>query len=115
VALFGHVRLCGHLNIKPPPPRTASAACRNAGVRAASAKVIDGKGDRNEAPLARKLVPLLREGMLLLSDCAYDAAGLLATIAATPGRTCWSAAAPAASPPSWTSCPAGPTCHRSMV
>ena len=33
--------------------------------------------------MARKLVPLLREGMLLLADRAYDAAGLLAAVAVT--------------------------------
>src|SRR6266702_2742538 len=31
VALFGHVRLCGQLNIKPTSSRTASAACRSTG------------------------------------------------------------------------------------
>ena len=45
--------------------------------------MIGGKGERTEVPLARKLVPLLREGMLLLADRAYDAADLLAAIAAT--------------------------------
>ena len=45
--------------------------------------VIGGKGERSEVPLARKLVPLLREGMLLLADRAYDAADLLKEAAAT--------------------------------
>ena len=52
------------------------------GTRGLLGAVIGGKGDRNEAPLAGKLVPLLREGMLLLADRAYDAAGLLAAVAA---------------------------------
>ena len=65
-------------------------------------------------PLARKLVPLLREGMLLLADRAYDAAELLKE-SPRPGRTSWSAAAPAASPRSWRSCPTGPTCPGSTV
>src|SRR6266581_1116689 len=43
VALFGHVRLCVTLNLKPPPPRTASAACRNAGGL--------GEGDRRQGRL----------------------------------------------------------------
>ena len=47
--------------------------------------VIGGKGNRNEAPLARKLVPLLCEGMLLFADRAYDAAGLLADDDAVTG------------------------------
>jgi hypothetical protein len=72
---------------------TAEVAQLNSALQAASSRrvtvinssgaVIGGKGDRNEAPLARKLVPLLREGMLLLADRAYDAAGLLAAVAAT--------------------------------
>ncbi|HEV2260160.1 MAG TPA: transposase, partial [Streptosporangiaceae bacterium] len=44
---------------------------------------IGGKAERSEVPLARKLVPLLREGMLLLADRAYDAGGLLGEVAAT--------------------------------
>jgi hypothetical protein len=72
-------RVLAHFRIRLGP----GATCRTADMRAASAKVIGGKGNRNEAPLARKLVPLLREGMLLLADRAYDAAGLLAAIAAT--------------------------------
>src|SRR5262249_3400976 len=37
----------------------------------------------NEAPLARRLVPLLAKGMLVLADRAYDSGGLLSAIAAT--------------------------------
>jgi hypothetical protein len=53
------------------------------GTRGLLGAVIGSKGDRNEAPLARKLVPLLGKGMLVLADRAYDAAGLLAAIAGT--------------------------------
>ncbi len=52
------------------------------GTRGLLGAVIGSKGDRNEAPLARKLVPLLAKGMLVLADRAYDVAGLLAAIAA---------------------------------
>jgi hypothetical protein len=52
------------------------------GTRGLLGAVIGGKGDRNEPPLARELVPLLRKGMLLLADRAYDAGGLLAAVAA---------------------------------
>ncbi len=58
-------------------------ALAETGTRGLLGAVIGGKGDRNETPLARKLVPLLCEGMLLLADRAYDAAGLLAAVAAT--------------------------------
>jgi hypothetical protein len=53
------------------------------GTRGLLGAVIGGTGERAEVPLARKLVPLLREGMLLLADRAYDAADLLTAIAAT--------------------------------
>jgi hypothetical protein len=95
-------------------PAMRIVALAETGTRGLLGAVIGGKGDRNEAPLARKLVPLLREGMLLLADRAYDAGGLLAAIAAT-GAHFLSAAAPAASPPSWTFCPTGPTCQRSTA
>ena len=64
-------------------PAMRIAALAETGTRGLLGAVIGGKGDRNEAPLARKLVPLLCEGMLLLADRAYDAAGLLAAVAAT--------------------------------
>jgi len=53
------------------------------GTRGLLGAVIGGKGERSEVPLARRLVPLLREGMLLLADRAYDAAELLKEAAAT--------------------------------
>ena len=84
------------------------------GTRGLLGAVIGGKGERSEVPLARKLVPLLREGMLLLADRAYDAAELLKE-PPRPGRTFWSAAAPPASPRSWRSCPTGPTCPGSTA
>src|SRR5215471_18712360 len=64
-------------------PAMRIVALAETGTRGLLGAVIGGKGDRNEAPLARKLVPLLREGMLLLADRAYDAATLLAAVAAT--------------------------------
>ncbi|MGO9780959.1 MAG: IS4 family transposase [Streptosporangiaceae bacterium] len=53
------------------------------GTRGLLGAVIGARGDRNEAPLARRLVPLLTEGMLVLADRAYDSGGLLTQIAAT--------------------------------
>ena len=77
-------------------PAMRIVALAETGTRGLPGAVIGGIGERAEVPLARKLVPLLREGMLLLAGRAYDAADLLKEVAAT-GRTSWSAAAPAAS------------------
>src|SRR6266702_3773277 len=64
-------------------PAVRVVALAETGTRGLLGAVIGAKGDRNEAPLARKLVPLLGKGMLMLGDRAYDAAGLLTGIAAT--------------------------------
>jgi transposase IS4-like protein/DDE family transposase len=64
-------------------PAVRIAALAETGTRGLLGAVIGGKGERSEVPLARKLVPLLREGMLLLADRAYDAADLLQEAAAT--------------------------------
>ena len=64
-------------------PAMRIVALAETGTRGLLGAVIGGIGERAEVPLARKLVPLLGEGMLLLADRAYDAADLLAAIAAT--------------------------------
>jgi Insertion element 4 transposase N-terminal/Transposase DDE domain len=64
-------------------PAMRIVALAETGTRGLLGAVIGGKGERSEVPLARKLVPLLREGMLLLAGRAYDAAGLLKEVAAT--------------------------------
>ena len=64
-------------------PAMRIVALAETGTRGLLGAVIGGLGERAEVPLARKLVPLLREGMLLLADRAYDAADLLTAIAAT--------------------------------
>lgn len=64
-------------------PALRIVALAETGTRGLLGAVIGGKGERSEVPLARKLVPLLREGMLLLADRAYDAADLLKEVAAT--------------------------------
>ena len=64
-------------------PALRVVALAETGTRGLLGAVIGSKGDRNEAPLARKLVPLLSKGMLVLADRAYDAAGLLTAIAGT--------------------------------
>jgi hypothetical protein len=64
-------------------PAMRIVALAETGTRGLLGAVIGGKGERSEVPLARRLVPLLREGMLLLADRAYDAADLLKEAAAT--------------------------------
>ena len=64
-------------------PAMRLVALAETGTRGLLGAVIGGRGERSEVPLARKLVPLLREGMLLLADRAYDAATLLNQVAAT--------------------------------
>jgi hypothetical protein len=64
-------------------PARRIVALAETGTRGLPGAVIGGKGERSEVPLARKLIPLLREGMLLLAGRAYDAADLLKEAAAT--------------------------------
>ena len=64
-------------------PAMRIVALAETGTRGLLGAVIGGPGERAEVPLARKLVTLLGEGMLLLADRAYDAADLLTAIAAT--------------------------------
>jgi hypothetical protein len=64
-------------------PAMRIVALAETGTRGLLGAVIGGQGERAEVPLARKLVPLLGQGMLLLADRAYDAADLLTAIAAT--------------------------------
>jgi len=52
------------------------------GTRGLPGAVIGGKGEHSELPLARRLVPLLRKGMLPLADRAYDGGDLMKEIAA---------------------------------
>jgi Insertion element 4 transposase N-terminal/Transposase DDE domain len=63
-------------------PAMRIVALAETGTRGLLGAVIGGRGERSEVPLARKLVPLLREGMLLLADRAYDAADLLKEVTA---------------------------------
>ena len=53
------------------------------GTRGLLGAVIGSAQDRDEARLARRLLPLLRPGMLLLTDRAFDATGFLTEVAAT--------------------------------
>jgi len=53
------------------------------GTRALLGAVIGSADERDEATLARRLLPLLGPGMLLLADRAFDATGFLKEVAAT--------------------------------
>jgi hypothetical protein len=53
------------------------------GTRGLIGAALGSAADRDEATLARQLLPLLRSGMLLLLDRAFDANAFLADIAAT--------------------------------
>ena len=82
-------------------------ALAETGTRGLLGAVIGGQGERAEVPLARKLVPLLGEGMLLLADRAYDAADLLTAIAATWGALPGSRQRQPQTRSWWRSCPTG--------
>ena len=47
------------------------------GTRAVLGAALGSASDRDEATLARRLLPLLQPGMLVLLDRAFDAAGFL--------------------------------------
>jgi hypothetical protein len=53
------------------------------GTRAVLGATLGSAGDRDEATLARRLLPLLGPGMLLLADRAFDAAAFFKDVAAT--------------------------------
>jgi hypothetical protein len=53
------------------------------GTRALIGATLGSAADRDEAALARRLLPLLRPGMLVLLDRAFDANAFLAEVAAT--------------------------------
>jgi Insertion element 4 transposase N-terminal len=78
-------------------PAMRIVALAETGTRGLLGAVIGGRGERSEVPLARKLVPLLRAGMLLLADRAYDAARSPTSRCGTPcsAGTC---SAPATGP-----------------
>ena len=63
-------------------PALRIVAVAEAGTRGLPGAVIGGTGERSEVPPARKLVLLLREGMLLLADRACDAADLMKEVSA---------------------------------
>jgi Insertion element 4 transposase N-terminal/Transposase DDE domain len=56
------------------------------GTRALLGAALGSGTDRDEAGIARRLLPLLGPGMLVLLDRAYDATGFLAEVTATGAR-----------------------------
>jgi hypothetical protein len=63
-------------------PALRIVALAETGTRGLLGAVIGEEGERAEVVLAARLVPLLRAGMLLLGDRAYDAGELLAAVTA---------------------------------
>ena len=63
-------------------PALRIVALAGTGTRGLLGAVIGDEGERAEVVLAARLVPLLRAGMLLPGDRAYDAGELLAAVAA---------------------------------
>ena len=80
------------------------------GTRALLGAAIGSAADRDEAGLARRLLPLLRPGMLLLLDRGFDADAFLAEVDAT-GRCCGPGPSPPATRRCWSTCLTVPTCH----
>ena len=78
------------------------------GTRGLLGAVIGSAGDRDEAYLGRRLLHLLRPGMLLLLDRAFDANTFLAG-SMPPGRCCWPAPAAPATRASCGTCRMAPT------
>jgi hypothetical protein len=72
-------------------PAMRIVALAETGTRGLLGAVTGARGDRNKAPLARELAPLLGKDMLLLGDRAYDA-GACWPPSPRPGRSSWSAA-----------------------
>jgi hypothetical protein len=56
------------------------------GTRGLIGAALGGAADRDEAALARRLLPLLRSGMLVLLDRAFDANAFLREVAGTGAR-----------------------------
>jgi hypothetical protein len=79
-AWLGHIRH-PHGYAGYPAPRLLALA--ETGTRGLLGAVIGTAADGDEPALARRLLPLLGRGMLLLADRAYDAGPFLAQVAAT--------------------------------
>ena len=64
-------------------PALRLMALAETGTRGLLGAVLGSAGDRDEASLARRLLPLLKPGMLVLTDRAFDASAFLADVHAT--------------------------------
>jgi hypothetical protein len=79
-AWLGRVR---HRNGFAGYPLVHLMALAETGTRGLLGAVIGAQADGGETALARRLLPLLGPGMLVLADRAFDAAGFLAAVAGT--------------------------------
>jgi hypothetical protein len=80
------------------------------GTRGLLGAMVGSVSDRDEVGLARRLLPLLGPGMVILLDRAFDAAAFLAEITAT-GAMLLARPGPPASRRSWPTCPTAPICR----
>src|SRR5260370_1364973 len=64
-------------------PTLRLMALAETGTRGLPGAALGSAGDRDQATLARRLLPLLRPGMLVLLDRAFDANAFLREVAAT--------------------------------
>ena len=80
------------------------------GTRALIGATIGSAAERDEVGLARRLVPLLGPGMLLLADRAFDATTLLQQIAVTRAMFLVRARPPAVHR-CWPTCATGLSCR----
>ena len=78
------------------------------GTRGLLGAALGSAADRDEATVAWRLLPLLRPGMLILLDRAFDANAFLGVVAATGALLL---ARAKSTRPSWATCPTAPTCR----
>jgi hypothetical protein len=89
-------------------PALRLMALAETGTRGLLGATLGSASDRDEANLARRLLPLLRPGMLLLVDRAFDGNAFLAEVHAT-GAMLLARARSGRNPPSCGTCPTAPT------
>src|SRR6185437_3623942 len=84
-------------------PTLRLMALGETGTRGLLGAALGSAADRDEATVARRLLPLLRPGMLILLDRAFDANAFLGR-SRPPARCCWRGPSPLATLPSWATC-----------
>jgi hypothetical protein len=80
------------------------------GTRGLLGAALGSAAEGDEASLARRLLPLLRPGMLVLLDRAFDA-NASSPRSPPPEPCCWPAASPPGTRRCWNTCLMAPTCR----